>query len=470
MLPTLRCVAGAGLALLAVASGCSIAAGPELRRQQRALEALEEAAPDDAAGPPFAAAAATLERAALVEEVLRRNPTIAAARFAWRAALARHPQETALPDPTFAYSIGPRTLGSSTVAQEAHRFDVGQAIPFPGKLALRGAAALAEAEAAARDHEAVRLRLATMASLLYDEHWLLARAAEINDEHLRLVRELRAIATARYESGVSEQQDPLRAELEEIAVEHAGVELATARRVTAQQLALLLHERSGAVLPPPPASLAPVEAPGEDDAAVLEAALDERPELRAAAARVRAREAGADLAQREFLPDFRLMGSYDRSWNETDMRPLVGVEIEVPLQLARRRGAVAQARAELEQARREQARLEDEVTSERITAGARLAEARHLLALARDRRLPAARDRLGAARSSYEAGRADFADVIEAERALRDAELAAEQALADTSRRAAELLASLGRLPGVATAAPSPPAAAPAAAHGDRHE
>jgi cobalt-zinc-cadmium efflux system outer membrane protein len=466
MLPTLRCVACA--ALLAVAAGCFGAGGPELRRQRHALEALEATVPP-AAGEPFAGAAA-LERAALVEEVLRRNPTIAAARFAWRAALARYPQETALPDPTFAYSIGPRTFGSSTVAQEAHRFDIGQPIPFPGKLSLRGAAALAEAEAAARDHDAVRLRLATMASLLYDEYWLLARAAEINDEHLALVRELREIANARYESGVAEQQDPLRAEVEETGLLHRAVELATARRVTAQQIALLLHERSGAALPPPPSTVTPVAAPGDDDATALESALAERPELRAADARVRAREAGEDLARRDFLPDFRLMGVYDRSWNETDMRPMVGLEIEVPLQIARRRAAVEQARAELEQARRERARIEDEVTTEWVTARERLAEARHLLELVRDRLLPATRDQLTAARSGYEAGRVDFADVIEAERALRSASLAAEEALADTNRRAAELAAALGRIPGAALSDPSVPAAAPAEAHGAHHE
>lgn len=467
MHPTLRSTAGAGAVLLAIASGCALGGGAELRRQQRALDAFESAGAE-ASSRPFAGVA-TLERAVLVEEVLRRNPTIAAARFAWRAALARHPQETALPDPTFAYSLGPRTFGSSTVPQEAHRFEVGQAIPFPGKLSLRGAAALAEAEAAARDHDAVRLRLATMASLLYDEYWLLARAAEINAEHLRLVGELRAIATARYETGVAEQQDPLRAELEEITLEHEGVELATARRITSQQLALLLHEPGGVVLPPPPASLAPVEAPGDDDAAALDAALDECPELRAAAARVRARAAGEELAHREFLPDFRVMGSYDWSWNETDMRPMLGVEVEVPLQLARRRAAVEQARAELQQARHEQASLEDEVTTEWVSARARLAEARHLLELVRDRQLPAARDQLAAARSSYEAGRVDVSDVIEAERALRAAELAAERALADTSRRAAELAAARGHMPGVASAEPPLPAAL-GPAPGDPHD
>lgn len=174
----------------------------------------------------------------------------------------------------------------------------------------------------------------------------------------------------------------------------------------------------------------------------------ERPELQAADARVRAREAGADLAQLAYFPDFRVLAVYDRFWEAGDMQPMVGFELNLPFQLARRRAALEQARAELGAARSERERMQDEIATEVATARERLAEARHLLELVRDRMLPAARDQLGAARAGYEAGRVDFADVIEAERALRKGTLASDEALAEASRRAAELAAALGRTPG----------------------
>jgi outer membrane protein TolC len=436
----------AWLAIALWLPACVGSGGAHYRALDEELATLEE----DAAQRPerLFAGSPELERRALVAEVLRRNPSLAAARFGWRAALARYPQVTAFDDPMVGYSLAPRTFGSGTVPQEAHRFDVSQAIPFPGKLALRGAAALAEAEASGQDFAAVRLRLATMASILFDEYWLLARSAAINDEHLELVRELREIATSRYESGLAAQQDPLRAEIEETELLHRKLELATTQRITAQQIAALLHVRDGAELPPPPAAFAPVSTPADLD---LETALEERPELRAAGARIEAREAAEGSALREYFPDFRLMGVYDRGWDVTDMRPMVGLELNVPLQRGRRRGAVEQARAELEQARRERHRIEDEVRTEVVTARERLAEARHLLDLKRDRALPAARDRVAAVRAGFEAGRSDFDDWIEAERALRDAELATESALVDTSRRAAELAAALGQMPMIDT-------------------
>jgi outer membrane protein TolC len=449
MLSTLRCVV-LGTALAAL-PGCLGAGGAEIRRQATELDALEAVPPP--AEAPFAGAAA-LERGALVDEVLRRNPTIAAARYAWRAALARYPQETALEDPMFSYGLGPRTFSSDEAPQIGQRFELSQAFPFPGKRALRGATAIAEADAAAHDYRAVRVRLAAMASALYDDYWLVGRAEQINREHLELVRELREIATTRYESGSAEQQDPLRAEVEETELLHQEVSLATARRVAMQQLAALLHERDGSALPPPPAALsvAAVEDPGPG----ADPPLAERPELQAADARIRAREAGEDLALREYFPDVRVMAVYDRFWEISDLQPMVGFELNLPLQLARRRAALDQARAELGMARSERDKMQDEIATEVLTARERLAEARHLLELIRDRMVPAARDQLAAARAGYEAGRVDFADVIEAERALRNATLASDEGLAATSRRAAELAAALGRVPGKDSGAGAP--------------
>ncbi len=439
--------------------GCLAPGDAHYRALDGALATLEQEHSPPAARP--FAGAAELERETLVAEVLRRNPSIAAARFAWRAALARYPQVTSLDDPMVGYSVGPRSFGSGTISQEAHRFDVSQAIPFLGKLALRGAAALAEAEAASQDLAAVRLRLAAIASMLFDEYWLLARSADINHQHLELVRELRTIATARYGSGLAEQEDPLLAEVEETRLLHRELVLGTAQRITAQQIAALLHWRDGSQLPPPPAALIPVSMP---DDPIPDVALETRPELHAAGARIDAREAAAGSAQREFFPDVRLFGSYDRSWDATDMRPMVGLEINVPLRLGRRRAAVEQARAELEQARRERQRIEDEVRTEVVTARERLAEAQHLGVLARDRLLPAARDRAAAIRAGFAAGRSDFDDWIDAERAVRDAELAAESALADVSRRAAELAAALGQMPSSDTSSDR------SGAHGASHE
>jgi outer membrane protein TolC len=226
------------------------------------------------------------------------------------------------------------------------------------------------------------------------------------------------------------------------------VELGTAQRVSQAQLAALLHIGDGTAIPPLPQTLPVLAVPPYPEETLARQALHERPEMRAADARIEARRADEALAKREFFPDFKVVGVYDAFWEDPDQRPMVGLEWNLPLQIGRRRAALEEARAEAARASQERQSTGDSVRAEVTTAALRLRESQHLIAITRDRRIPAARDQVAAARSSYESGIAPFRDLIEAERMLWDAELAEQRAVAEESRRAAELLAALGIAPG----------------------
>jgi cobalt-zinc-cadmium efflux system outer membrane protein len=379
--------------------------------------------------------------------VLARNPSLHAARAAWRAALARYPQETAPPDPMLGYGVAPRALGGSERG-DGHRVELRQPVPFPGKLRLRGEIALAEAEAAAQDFASARLRLASAASLLYDDYYVVARALEVNAHHRALVADLGSVARASYEAGTGPLQAPLRADLEIAALESEAAALEAERAIARAQLNELLHRAPSLPLPEPPQVLAPPDAGALDASSEAAAALAARPELRAAEARVRAGELGVAAAERAFLPDFAVSAAYDGLWEEASLRPFVGVEIELPLQIGRRRAALAEAEALRDRARSERASVEAQVRAAVETALQRVASAQRALAIARDRLLPAARDSLGATRAAFESGQETLAGVIEAEEQLRDIELAEHRALAELDRRTTELRAATGALLG----------------------
>jgi outer membrane protein TolC len=154
---------------------------------------------------------------------------------------------------------------------------------------------------------------------------------------------------------------------------------------------------------------------------------------------VAARESAVALARREYFPDFTLTGGYDAFWQEDPLKPLVGLALNVPLQLGRRGGALDEAHAELARARSEAQRAEADVRFDVARAVDRLREAHHLLELVSDRMLPVARDRLAASRAAFEAGRGSFLELIDAERSVRRAELDYETAVVTLSRRHAEL-------------------------------
>ena len=439
---------GRAVLLALVATACTQTIHHRYETSSEDWRRSEAFAPAVDAGDQLFEGAPFLERGALVRLVLERSPNARAALHAWRAALARYPQVTSFDDPMLGAGLAPRSVGSDTV-DDGYRLDLAQKLPFPGKLRLRGETALGEAEAASHDHTAVRLRLATMASLVFDDYAFAARSLEINDLHVALLEEFQRIATVRYEAGEASQQDPIQAEVELTHALHREVVLQTALRVTADQINALLHRSPALPLPPvPTGTVAPQEAHRAPDELVADA-LENSPDLLAADARVAAEQARVDLAWREYFPDFTVTGAYDRVWQEEDLQPFVGLQMNVPLQLGRRKAAVDEAEARLEQARSQRLAVEDDVRLAVHSGADRLAEARHIAHLFRDRLLPAARDQVAAARSGFETGRNSFLALIDAQRNLLDVELSHADALADVGRRRAELDRAVGRIPGL---------------------
>jgi outer membrane protein TolC len=447
-----RRVAALLLASLA-ATGCNGGGAHYQRlRDEIALREAAELAPTPENDEPFRGQP-ELEREPLVRAVLQRNPTLRSARAAWRAALARYPQETSLADPMLGVGLGPRSFAASEV-RDAWRADLSQELPFPGKLALRGEVALAEADAAGGEFETSRLELARMASLLYDDYYLATRTLAVEEHHVSLLEELERSATARLESGEAMLQDPVQAAAELAHRRHDRIRYATQLRTTTQQLNLLLHRAPELPLPPPPEDLVAPPLPPDVGAdtepqALVARAVAARPELRAVHARVASGEAALGLAERAYFPDFTVTAGYDAFWQERPLQPSVGLQLNIPLRRERRAAAVEEAEARLERARSEEQAALAEIRFSVTNALERLREAEHVVLLQESELLPAAREFVEAARIGFETGGGTFQTLIEAERGLRSAELDFEAAKADRSRRVADLVRALGITPGL---------------------
>lgn len=397
---------------------------------------------------PAIEALPSLDRIAFIRTVLARNPSIETARQGWRAALAEYPQATALPDPMVEYSFAPLSIGSSDVSF-GQVVGLSQRFPWPGKLALEGEVALAEAEVVRESYESTRQRLALMASMLCDQYYAVARSLDLNEEHRRLAEDIKAAAEAQYEAGRASQQEPLQAEVELSHVIHQRVVLDSRRAVIVAQMNGLLHRRPNLSLPPPPAQIDPGTHAIETSEALYEQALRSRPELRATASQIRGRESAVNLAERQYYPDFGVMTSYNSMWMQPDHQWMVGLSLNIPIQLGARRGAVDQAEARLAQARSQLLSADDEVQVEVERARQRLIEANHVVRLYRERLLPAARAQIEAARIGYETGRNGFQALIDAERSVRTVEIAHQEAIATLGQRRAELDHAIGRVPGL---------------------
>ncbi|HEY2511179.1 MAG TPA: TolC family protein [Polyangiaceae bacterium] len=398
-----------------------------------------------------------LERDTYVRAVLERNPTTESARQSWRAAVARVRSSGALPDPMVTLEAAPLTIGSSRTSL-GYVASVSQEVPWFGKLSLDSSVARAEADAARSDFEAMRREVALTAALLYDRYYVAVRSLEINAEHVALMRQLEAGATAQFESGHASAQDPLQAEAELTHMEHDSVTLASDRDVAVAQMNELLHRDPELPLPPPAKELR-VPAQGSDvhEAPRLQqAAIAERPEVKAAQLHARAEEARAERAARESYPDVTVMTSYNSMWDAPEQRWMVGVGLNLPIQLGRRAGAVEEARSARARFESDAAAAKDKARTEVVVALKRLAEAQHVLRLYDERLIPIARMEIDAARAGFITSRNDFVAVVAAEKNLRSVELEYQVALAGLDQRRAELDRALGRIPGLDQAAGAP--------------
>jgi outer membrane protein, heavy metal efflux system len=389
------------------------------------------------ADDPFAGAAELpLDR--LIAEVEARNPSLQAVSEAWRAAAQRYPQVVSLDDPMFGFMVSPPGLGP----EGGFMVEASQKIPWACKRGLRGSVAQAEADAARGDIGQTRLMLAEAAQMAFFDYYLAHRELEVNADTAALVRQFREIAKNKYESSQATEQDVLQSEVELAELEGRRAGFVRERRVAMARLNTLLHRAADYPLPPPPASVTvPDGLPSAE--ALQEAAVQSRPDLYAQAARIRAEEAAVALACQEFYPDLEVVGKYDAFMPE-DMRPQVGLRLNVPLQRQRRWAAVQEAQARVRQQRADYQSRRDRVQFEVQSAYEQLAEVQKVAHLYATRILPVAEQSLKSAQANYVAGKVDFLRLVDAERQLNSQKERYFQTIADYHRRVAELERAVG--------------------------
>ncbi len=383
-----------------------------------------------------------LDLAALRHAVLQRNPTITAMQHAWQAAVERRPQISSLDDPMFSYALAPATIGSNRL-DFGQRFELSQRFPWPGTLRLRGEVAQSEAQAASEDLHTVRLQLIEATQHAFYDYYFVERAIDINRVNQDLLLEFQRTAEFRYAAGLVPKQEVLQAEVEHQHLAHRGIVLDRTRVVTVARLNTLLNLPPENTLPPPPHELPGVQSlPGMET--LRAAAVQHRPELRSLALQVEARNADVKLAQLDYFPSVTVSGGYNSLWQEDDLRPIVGVSLNFPLQLNRQKAAVREAQAKERQAR---ARLEEQrarVFFEVSQATENVRENAHVVQLYASSIVPAAEENLTAARSDYETGITDFLILITADKALMLAELSYHQALANYHKGRTQLERAAG--------------------------
>jgi outer membrane protein TolC len=376
----------------------------------------------------------------LVAEVQARNPSLQAVSDAWRAATERYPQVVSLDDPMFTYMISPSGVGMDNGG--GWMVQASQKVPWVGKRALRGSAAAAEADVMRGDIGDARLRLAEAARIAFYDYYLARRQIEVNASTRNLLTQFREIAWNKYQVNQATQQDVLQADVELASLESRRTELARDEEVAIARINTLLHRAADHPLPPPPAKV-PLSDSLPAVEALQQAAAESRPDLFAQQARIRTEEANLAWACREYYPDVNLVAKYD-GFMPQDMRPQVGLDINVPIRCARRSAAVREASNRIAQRRAEYQDRLDQVRYEVQAGLSRASQSQRVVQLYEQKIMPAAQRSLDSALANYTSGKLDFLRLLDAERQLNTQRAMYYQAIAEYQQRLAQLERAAG--------------------------
>ncbi|MBI4564405.1 MAG: TolC family protein [Planctomycetes bacterium] len=437
------------LGFLALAGCVGVAWKEDLDRLTSNVSALHirhQGAPVGPATDPEldAMLSGTLDVATLVHVAVSRHPELREALARTQAALAAIRGASALEDPMLSVTAD-RVPVRQPVAfrrDDMNILGLEQAIPFPGKLDLRGEAALREAEVLHQRYRERERDLIARVKKTYFEYFTLTKELEVHLEHIKILEEFERISTSKYRTGTVSQQDVLKPQVELVML-HNDVVFVEQKLISAKAaLNVLLNRPDGAPLGRPKDVVPVREAFDLDQLQNL--ALEGRPQVRAAELKSRASEAALRVAQRDAAyPDFSVglmymqMSGRDDAWGGS-------VGINLPW-LTGKRSAEADRLAH--QARADRIALEGihgQVRFEVRDAFQRVEAARKSVTLYEGELLPKSRQSVEVSRSSYEKDKTSFLDLLDAERSQRDIKIRHYEALAQYESAVADLERAVG--------------------------
>lgn len=378
--------------------------------------------------------------------VSERNPAIREALRKWEAAKQRVIQEGAWDDLRLSgttkvrryVEVPPNAFTDQMVSVE-------QAIPLSGKNRVRAQIAAADAVIAFEQVRRQQLDVLTKARSAYFRLVNASAQIELNRKNYESLTQIAEIGRSRYEVGTQTAADVLMSETEAAKLLEVRRDLERNVANEQSQLNVLMNRDAFAPL----AVSDDMSLPHREFSitSLRSLTLSNRPEIRAARARVAAEEASVRLAHRAWVPDpsVKIEGQrYNdaaQSLSEFD----AGISFSVPWGNPRKYSAgVTEARANLAAAQAALERTETEAVGSLRDALQKVTTAHHHVELFRDKLVPQMRQAFQATQLAYENGKATFGEWIAVQRNLRDMEAEARMHLTDYQTALAELESAVG--------------------------
>ena len=389
----------------------------------------------------------------LVLEALQANPEIQAMHKERIAARSRIAPAGALDDPML-------EAGLVNVPTDNFRLDreemtmkmvgIAQRFPYPGKRALRETVASKEAEGIGHGFWETAGRVARDVKVAYFDLALVREMRRVAIENRATLERFLEVAESRYRAGQVGIADVLKAQVQ---ITRMLDELIRLDREEPSIIAELNRALGRAANHVAPVTVLPaLQRPNLDLDALHEAALRNRPQLAALRSTIARAETSAELARKDFYPDFDLRFSYGQRDNAPDgMRrsDMVSVTVAINLPLwreSKREPKVAEAQAMREQVRAQLQAQQNEIGAKLRQQIAIAEQSLRSASLYVNDLRPQADLAVEAALVAYQANRGDLFSLLDNQMALFNVSVSRASAVAAQAKAFAEIEFLTGEL------------------------
>ncbi len=400
-----------------------------------------------------ATAAEVLSLEQAVTTTLTANPSLAAIEARAKALAEIPDQIETLPDPVLSVNIANLPLDSFSFNQEGMtQFQVGitQALPYPGKLALRAQAASQEARAAESDLQEKRLQLVRDVKTVWWNLFYLDRALEVIARNQILLGQFVNVAETRYTVGRGLQQDILLAQLELSKLSDGAIRVQNMRENEGVRLNVLMDQPVSDAIQLPVSVDEKLLALNSSEV-LQQKAISARPKLAAQTERLGAAQSRIDLAKKDYAPDFKVGAVYGlRNGNNPDgsSRADLGsirFSMNLPFYTSSKQDrAVDQRNAEWLQQKYRFQDQRNQVASEVQKAMIDYRQSGEQVQLFQLEIIPQARQTVDAMMAGYQVGKVDFLNLVQSQTTLYNYETQYWNALSTANQALARLVAAVG--------------------------
>lgn len=386
----------------------------------------------------------------LVQEAVRQNPEIQAARSRWEAMREKPSQAGALEDPMLSLGIVnlPTSLKFRSEDMTMKEIGIAQKLPFPGKRGLMSEMALREAQAAQEGIAEKVLRVSLEVRSAYQDLSHTHRALEVAQRNKGVLESLARIVESRYSLGQAAQTDLLKAQVEISKMVDEIIMLGERQKAVEAKLNSLLARPPGT----------PLGRPSDPASRKLNLSLDElrqtalahNPTLKAMRRMVQAKTYAQELAKADYYPDFTLRFAYGQRDNGEDIqrKDMLTAMVEVNLPIwreAKLERKQAETKADAQGAERQWQAMRNEIHYMIAETHAMLSRSERQIDLYQSGILPQARLQMESSLRTYAGGRAEFMALLDSQMSLYKFELDYHQALTEYEKNLAVMEALVGK-------------------------